>query len=123
MPAVLHALNHLEQFDCGEAAPPAVRDRRLRKDMRYLVAYDICSSSRLRRVATVCEDYGCRVQKSVFECDLEPNTFESFWSEVNNEIDDDEDFLVAYVLCKSCSSRVLSAGVMSRPETVIAYVV
>ena len=36
----------------------------------YLVCYDICDPKRLRRVAEVCEDFGVRLQYSVFECDL-----------------------------------------------------
>ncbi|MDI2029507.1 CRISPR-associated endonuclease Cas2 [Saccharopolyspora sp. TS4A08] len=37
---------------------------------RYLVAYDISDPVRLRRVAKTVEDYGERIQYSVFLCDL-----------------------------------------------------
>lgn len=37
---------------------------------RYLIAYDICDSTRLRRVIKVMESYGQRLQYSVFICDL-----------------------------------------------------
>ncbi|MER7011671.1 CRISPR-associated endonuclease Cas2 [Saccharopolyspora sp. NPDC000359] len=37
---------------------------------RYLVAYDIRSPHRLRRVAKRMEDFGDRAQYSVFLCDL-----------------------------------------------------
>ena len=37
---------------------------------RYLVAYDICDPSRLRKVATLMESYGSRIQFSIFECAL-----------------------------------------------------
>ena len=41
--------------------------------MRLLITYDVATrdaagEKRLRRVARACEDYGVRVQKSVFEC-------------------------------------------------------
>jgi CRISPR-associated endonuclease Cas2 len=41
--------------------------------MRVLVVYDVATSDeggpkRLRQVARACQDYGQRVQKSVFEC-------------------------------------------------------
>ena len=41
----------------------------------FLVCYDVSTVEkpglrRLRRVAQACEDYGVRVQKSVFECQL-----------------------------------------------------
>jgi CRISPR-associated protein Cas2 len=43
--------------------------------MKILITYDVATSAtdgerRLRRVARACEDYGQRVQKSVFECSL-----------------------------------------------------
>ena len=91
--------------------------------MTFLVAYDICHPRRLHRVAKVCEDYGLRVQKSVFEAELEAETFKDFWREVGEEMDPAEDFLVAYVICKSCLRRVKTKGVGVRPEKVICYVV
>ena len=41
--------------------------------MKLLITYDVSTvdkagEKRLRRVARACEDYGTRVQKSVFEC-------------------------------------------------------
>ena len=38
----------------------------------YIVSYDVCDPKRLRRVAELCEDFGVRLQFSVFECDLNP---------------------------------------------------
>lgn len=46
--------------------------------MLVLIVYDIATSDRagakrLRLIARACEDYGQRVQKSVFECRLGPS--------------------------------------------------
>lgn len=43
--------------------------------MRVLITYDVATAKpegqrRLRRVARACADYGQRVQKSVFECQV-----------------------------------------------------
>ena len=43
--------------------------------MLILIAYDVSTTDRagqrrLRRVARACKDYGTRVQKSLFECQL-----------------------------------------------------
>ncbi len=38
--------------------------------MRTVVSYDISNDRRRRKVATILEGYGYRVQYSVFECDL-----------------------------------------------------
>jgi CRISPR-associated protein Cas2 len=40
--------------------------------MPHLILYDIADAKRLRRVARVCEDFGVRLQDSVFECDISP---------------------------------------------------
>lgn len=37
---------------------------------RYLLAYDIADPKRLRRICTLMEDHGDRLQYSVFLCDL-----------------------------------------------------
>ena len=109
-------------YDVGETVVPGPRDRGVKRDMRYLIAYDVCKPKRLRHVASICESYGVRVQKSVFECDLESGQFEMMWNELTEALDPDEDFLAAYPICRSCASRVSSAGVMVRPEAVLAYI-
>jgi CRISPR-associated protein Cas2 len=45
--------------------------------MLVLITYDVSTLSRegrrrLRRVARACQDYGIRVQLSVFECEVDP---------------------------------------------------
>ena len=44
--------------------------------MLMIVSYDVCTVNaagrrRLRRIAAACEDWGIRVQNSVFECNLD----------------------------------------------------
>jgi CRISPR-associated protein Cas2 len=39
----------------------------------YIVTYDIADDKRLRREFKTCENYGNRLQFSVFECDLNPS--------------------------------------------------
>jgi len=92
------------------------------ENMLWLVAYDIASPKRLSKVAKTCLDYGVRVEKSVFECDLEEEVFSTFWQELNKLIDDAEDAIVAYRICASCVKQALSAGILVRPETVLAYI-
>ena len=92
------------------------------KNMLHLVAYDICSPKRLRLVAKTCLDYGVRVEKSVFECDLDGSTFAAFWDRLNEIIDPDEDALIAYRICRTCVKDILSAGALYRPIQRIAYI-
>ena len=90
--------------------------------MMHLVAYDISSPKRLRRVAKTCEDYGVRVEYSVFECDLSEQKFQTFWREINSYIDDEADSLLAYTLCAGCVKKTLSAGSVVRPRKVLLYI-
>lgn len=90
--------------------------------MLHLVAYDICAPKRLRLVAKTCEDYGVRIEKSVFECDLSESLFEALWEQLNTLIDADEDSLIAYRICRSCVKDIQIAGVLRRPSKQIAYI-
>jgi CRISPR-associated protein Cas2 len=91
------------------------------RNMLHLVAYDIRHPRRLRRVAKVCEDYGLRVEYSVFECDLADEVFERFWSDLGDEIDADEDTILAYRICGSCVQRIVSLGHATRPTNALLY--
>jgi CRISPR-associated protein Cas2 len=58
--------------------------------MLTLVAYDITDDKRLHKVAKTCEDFGVRVQYSVFECRLDEESFTDFWLKLLAVIDEEE---------------------------------
>jgi CRISPR-associated protein Cas2 len=91
--------------------------------MLTLVAYDISDPKRLARCARVCEDYGVRVQYSIFECRLEEVEFNDFWLKLLCEIDDAEDRLVAYPIDARSAKEILTAGTMVCSEKVVCYLV
>ena len=91
--------------------------------MLTLVGYDITDPKRLSRVARVCEDYGVRVQYSLFECRLEEAEFEEFWLKLLYEIDEDEDRVVAYKIDAKSAKETMTAGTMICSEKVVCYVV
>ena len=69
--------------------------------MLILVSYDVSTESpegrrRLRRVAKVCLNYGQRVQKSVFECQVDLALMEALKNELLDIIDDNDDFQDMY---------------------------
>lgn len=83
--------------------------------MMILVTYDVRTDSaagrkRLRRVARVCENYGQRVQNSVFECVLDSGQWVSVRKKVISEIDPEEDSLRFYFLGSNWSHRVEHVG-------------
>ncbi len=71
--------------------------------MEILVTYDVSTDSidgrrRLRRVAKVCEGFGQRVQKSVFECIVNATELEQLLHRLRSEIALEEDSLRIYRL-------------------------
>jgi CRISPR-associated protein Cas2 len=71
--------------------------------MRILIAYDVATADpvgarRLRRVAQACSDYGQRVQKSVFECQLDAVHWAVLRARLLREIDTSQDSLRFYFL-------------------------
>ena len=93
------------------------------KEMLTLVAYDIADQKRLSRVAKTCEDYGVRVQYSIFECRLEEDEFTDFWLKLLEQIDEDEDRLVAYKIDARSAKETLTAGTMVCSEKAVCYLV
>jgi CRISPR-associated protein Cas2 len=100
-----------------EKAPPGD------KQMLTLVAYDISEPKRLTKVAHVCEDYGVRVQYSVFECRLQEAEFTEFWLRLLEEIDEEEDRVVAYKVDARSAKETLTAGRMVCSEKALCYLV
>jgi len=93
------------------------------REMLTLVAYDIAQPKRLARVAKVCEDFGVRVQYSIFECHLEDSDFNEFWLRLLEEIDEEEDRIVAYRIDARSAKETLTAGTMVCSEKVVCYLV
>jgi CRISPR-associated protein Cas2 len=71
--------------------------------MFVVVTYDVATADeggpkRLRRVARACQDYGIRVQKSVFECQVGRKEWEELRARLLEEIDREKDSLRFYFL-------------------------
>ncbi len=83
--------------------------------MLILVTYDVSTETsagrrRLRRVAKVCQDYGQRVQKSVFECKVDKTTYELLEQRLLDEIDRQEDNLRLYRLSEPLQGHIKEFG-------------
>jgi len=83
--------------------------------MMVLVTYDVRTDieggqKRLRRVAKVCENYGQRVQKSVFECLVDPAQWTRLRQRLVDEIEVGEDSLRFYFLGKNWKVKVEHVG-------------
>jgi len=66
--------------------------------MLRLIIYDITNAKRLRKVAIACEDFGSRVQFSVFECWMDDEAFARAWGRLESLIDPEHDRIACYTL-------------------------
>lgn len=83
--------------------------------MLVLVTYDVNTETkqgrgRLARVAKACENWGQRVQYSVFECLLDPGQWERLKAELIGRINPETDSLRFYYLGSNWRRRVEHVG-------------
>ena len=82
--------------------------------MNYIVAYDIGDPRRLHRVAKVMEDYGHRVQQSIFEVSLGRFRFDEMKHQIEQEIVASMDGVKYFPRCEKCvgSTTVIGMGLI-----------
>ena len=83
--------------------------------MLMLITYDVntedlAGKRRLRRVARACQDFGQRVQFSVFECEVDPAEWTGLRARLANEIDPQRDSLRFYRLGANGKARIEHMG-------------
>jgi len=83
--------------------------------MLVIVCYDVNTETRegrrrLRRVAKVCESTGQRVQKSVFECQIDLARLETLERRLRAEINEQQDCLRLYRLPDTRGAEVREFG-------------
>ena len=91
--------------------------------MLILVTYDVSTTTaegrrRLSRVARACLDFGQRVQNSVFECQVDPDTFARLRLRLLDVYDPATDSLRFYFLGSDKRRRVEHHG--AKPSTDLA---
>jgi CRISPR-associated protein Cas2 len=80
-----------------------------------LITYDVSTVEkpglrRLRRVARACEDYGVRVQKSVFECQVGQTEWVQLRDRLLREIKKEQDSLRFYFLDETAKGKIEHHG-------------
>ena len=80
-----------------------------------LITYDVetvtpSGAKRLRRVAKECQNYGQRVQNSVFECVVTEAQFAQLKSSLASKIDKEKDTIRFYFLGNNWNNRIAHIG-------------
>jgi len=83
--------------------------------MLILITYDVSTvdaegKARLRKVAKACQNYGVRVQNSVFECVVDYVQYMELKDKINNLIDKKADSVRYYNLGKNGRIKVTHVG-------------
>lgn len=83
--------------------------------MMVLITYDVNTETpdgkrRLHKVAKQCQNYGQRVQNSVFECIIDPALFKQLQAKLEKIIDLEKDSLRFYYLGNEWRNRVEHVG-------------
>lgn len=83
--------------------------------MMVVVSYDVntednSGKARLRKVAKECQNYGQRVQNSVFEMNLDYSTFMKVKDKLIDIIDENKDSLRFYYLGNNWKRRIEHIG-------------
>ena len=77
--------------------------------MLTVITYDIADDKRRTRLAKELENYGQRVQYSVFECDLDEARLDALLAKLYRLVDS-ADSLRIYRLCQTCLAKSLALG-------------
>ncbi len=78
--------------------------------MFTVVAYDITDDDRRRRVSETLENYGTRVQASVFECHLTPAQRTELQERIEGLIEPETDNVRYYRVCQDCLAQSVVVG-------------
>ena len=68
----------------------------------YLICYDISNDKNRTKISEELEQYGERINYSVFECFITPAQLNNILSFIEEKMDKKHDSVKYYYICKSC---------------------
>ncbi|MBF2066495.1 MAG: CRISPR-associated endonuclease Cas2 [Calothrix sp. C42_A2020_038] len=77
----------------------------------YVVAYDIPCDKRRKKISDLLEGYGCRVQYSVFECQLSPTKIKELRKRLSKIVKLEQDSVRFYPLSQHTLGQVEIMGI------------
>ena len=83
----------------------------------FVVAYDVPDDRIRLRVANAVSDFGTRVQKSVFECDIDAAELGDLLHALTRALDDPANGSIRiYRLCSNCQVQAIGLGTATATE-------
>ncbi len=87
----------------------------------YIVCFDVSDKRRLRKVSNEIENFGVRVQHSVFECHLEKKDLEQLQTRLEALIEPGQDRINYYCLCPKDEKRIQVDGACYQSQEMDYY--
>ena len=78
---------------------------------RYVFCYDISDDRRRTQIANCIDEFGDRVQESVFEAVLDAKLYDIVKTRLEELLNEGEDRLTIYSLCGACEGRRVDMGI------------
>ncbi len=79
----------------------------------YVISYDIDKDKTRTKIAKLLENYGTRVQYSVFECNISQKQYEELYMQLAQLMSGEiEGSIRFYQLCRNCMEKVSILGCM-----------
>lgn len=75
-----------------------------------MISYDIKDNRRRNKVCNELKNYGEHVQYSVFDCQLSRKQFSKLKKELNHFINNRQDNIRYYFLCRACIGKIIVQG-------------
>lgn len=91
--------------------------------MVYTISYDISDDRTRNKVSKILDDFGRRVQKSLFECRLDPDNISRLRRRLSRVKLEENDTVRIYSLCQSCYHRTEIFGAGELLEDRDVYVI
>jgi len=88
-----------------------------------LVAYDISNDNRRARASAALQEWGDRIQRSVFLCLVDPEDVAELTDDLERIIDTSVDVLHVFRLCSSCAAAADARGQAMLEEAPLFWIV
>jgi len=79
--------------------------------MHLFIAYDISSDKKRNKVSKLLEDFGVRIQFSVFECELTKRELKEIKAKLSELINQKTDSVLFLFQCESCINKKEYMGI------------
>ncbi len=76
----------------------------------YVICFDVRDERRLLKVSDALENFGCRVQRSLFECYLDGAELKALKEKLAGLLDPAEDQVRYYILCPKDRAGIVIDG-------------